>query len=318
MGGGRENITTQHGRLEFHHVEERGVYFVPHPTKLWAKVLVLKRDEKKQKCRVRDLESSDELELSPKEIIFYPTNEKSVEDMTSLRHLHEPAILDNLEQRADLREQRPYTRIANVLIAVNPLRKVISPPLTAFQGASLSSAPPHPWATAETAYRQMILDGSMGKGDQSIVISGESGAGKTETAKMVLAYLCTVANSSSTSNDDSDSIHLDRQLIESNPILESLGNAKTLRNNNSSRFGKFLKLEFIKQENQFILHGAAIETYLLERSRVVAQADGERNYHTMPPCSNFLESLVIFVIYEIQAVRLLKILMMQKHIQHFV
>ncbi|EGB09599.1 hypothetical protein AURANDRAFT_23936, partial [Aureococcus anophagefferens] len=199
--------------------------------------------------------------------------------MTTLYHLHDPGIIENLEQRSDLRQQRPYTRIANVLIAVNPLRPVPDPDEASFRGGALSDAPPHPWAIAETALRQMVLEeraAIRGRANQSVVISGESGAGKTETAKIVLGYLCRRVASASSGPSD-----LDRRLLDSNPILEALGNARTLRNDNSSRFGKFLKLQFSRATGAVALAGATVETYLLERSRVVGQTDGERNYHAL-------------------------------------
>ena len=224
-------------RVDLAHIEVKCVYFVPHPKRVWVKVLVLALD--KSRCRVRDLEDGAELDLEPALIPFLPVNEHTAEDMTTLYHLHDPGIIENLEQRSDLRQQRPYTRIANVLIAVNPLRPVPDPDEASFRGGALSDAPPHPWAIAETALRQMVLEeraAIRGRANQSVVISGESGAGKTETAKIVLGYLCRRVASASSGPSD-----LDRRLLDSNPILEALGNARTLRNDNSSRFGKFLR-----------------------------------------------------------------------------
>ncbi|KAH8075703.1 myosin-kinesin ATPase superfamily-like protein [Aureococcus anophagefferens] len=264
-------------RVDLAHIEVKCVYFVPHPKRVWVKVLVLALD--KSRCRVRDLEDGAELDLEPALIPFLPVNEHTAEDMTTLYHLHDPGIIENLEQRSDLRQQRPYTRIANVLIAVNPLRPVPDPDEASFRGGALSDAPPHPWAIAETALRQMVLEeraAIRGRANQSVVISGESGAGKTETAKIVLGYLCRRVASASSGPSD-----LDRRLLDSNPILEALGNARTLRSDNSSRFGKFLKLQFSRATGAVALAGATVETYLLERSRVVGQTDGERNYHAL-------------------------------------
>ena len=264
-------------RVDLAHIEVKCVYFVPHPKRVWVKVLVLALD--RSRCRVRDLEDGAELDLEPALIPFLPVNEHTAEDMTTLYHLHDPGIIENLEQRSDLRQQRPYTRIANVLIAVNPLRPVPDPDEASFRGGALSDAPPHPWAIAETALRQMMLEEGAairGRANQSVVISGESGAGKTETAKIVLGYLCRRVASASSGPSD-----LDRRLLDSNPILEALGNARTLRNDNSSRFGKFLKLQFSRANGAVALAGATVETYLLERSRVVGQTDGERNYHAL-------------------------------------
>lgn len=300
--------------LSIDNLVTKGIYFVPHPTRLWVKVLVERVDTKKGRCHVRDVEEEAELDLDPRRVPFLPVNPSTCEDMTSLYHLHEPGIIDNLEQRADLRDQRPYTRIANVLIAVNPLRRVPDPDQSAFMGNALAYAPPHPWSIAETAFRQMSLRiRSIDKArssNQSIVISGESGAGKTETCKIILAYLCTrsaVGSSKATRRSSAlwreEGTGLDRQLLDSNPILEALGNAKTLRNDNSSRFGKFMKLQFSRTKTETLaattspnkggsaavespalaarLMGATIETYLLERSRVIEQTDGERNFHAL-------------------------------------
>lgn len=254
-------------------VSVKQIYFVPHPTRLWVKVLVERVDLKKGRCHVRDVEENAELDLDPRQVPFLPVNSSTSEDLTSLYHLHEPGIIDNLEQRADLRDQRPYTRIANVLISVNPLRRLPECQQD-LSGEALGRSKPHPWATAETALRQLRLGTK--SSNQSIVISGESGAGKTESAKEILAYLCKTGSGGKRSVEG-----LDRQLLDSNPILEALGNAKTSRNDNSSRFGKFMKLQFAKKVEDFLLTGATIETYLLERSRVVEQTDGERNYHAL-------------------------------------
>jgi hypothetical protein len=129
---------------------------------------------------------------------------------------------------------------------------------------------PHPYALAEGAFKQMTMkaDDSVPQ-NQSVVISGESGAGKTVSAKIVLQHLMTRVGAST---------GLDKRILDSNPISESLGNSKTLRNNNSSRFGKFMKLQF-SSDGKFSLEGGAIETYLLEKSRVVSQITQERNFH---------------------------------------
>ncbi|KAJ8601435.1 hypothetical protein CTAYLR_005921 [Chrysophaeum taylorii] len=266
------SIKAKQQKVGIESIQPKAVYFVPHPTRLWVKVLVERVDLKKGRCHVRDVEENAELDLDPRSVPFLQVNAATTEDMTSLYHLHEPGILDNLEQRADLRYQRPYTRIANVLIAVNPLRRVADPEMESF---ATGQAPPHPWGVAETAFRQMVHGQKTHakNANQSVVISGESGAGKTESAKIILAYLC----ARGTGGTNNNKTGLDRQLLDSNPILEALGNAKTFRNDNSSRFGKFLKLQFVSRR----LAGASIETYLLERSRVIEQTDGERNFHAL-------------------------------------
>ena len=125
--------------------------------------------------------------------------------------------------------------------------------------------------------------------NQSIIISGESGAGKTETAKMILPYLTTLGQGRGMPGprgSGGEAVSLDRRIVETNPIFESFGNAKTLRNHNSSRFGKFITLRYAPKpssasagESVLELHSAMLETYLLERSRVTAPSKGERNFH---------------------------------------
>jgi hypothetical protein len=208
--------------------------------------------------------------------------------MTSLHYLHEPGLLHNVEQRAALANQRPYTFCANVLIAVNPLQRLNEPSPNEFYDKFDST--PHPYAVAENAYQQMMYAGAEHR-NQSLVVSGESGAGKTETSKILLYYLCnrTIdANkgrrlSVGVADEDVD-LSLDQRLLDSNPILETFGNAKTHRNNNSSRFGKFMKLQYSNKAaanggDKVRLLGATVETYLLEKSRVTGLGKGERNFH---------------------------------------
>ena len=136
-----------------------------------------------------------------------------------------------------------------------------------YKNRSIGSEPPHIFAIADSAYRNM--KGT--KKSQSIVVSGESGAGKTETSKHVMKYL------TSLSGIPGEKLgHLEEVIIEANPILESFGNAKTIRNKNSSRFGKFIEIHF---DSASVLTGASISHYLLEKSRVIFQNENERNYH---------------------------------------
>lgn len=210
-----------------------------------------------------------------------PLNPRVTNDMTSLYYIHEAGVLYNLEERAKLDDQRPYTFMANVLIAVNPLKHIPDPPVS--QIMNNSSCPPHPYSIAELAYQQMAYNSTAEMPtNQSVVISGESGAGKTESSKIVLKHLTTrgVYGKRALADDvetqqKSRSEHgssLDHRLIEQNPILEAFGNAKTLRNHNSSRFGKFMKLQFTS-DGAYTLAGAFVETYLLEKSRLVYQVD---------------------------------------------
>ena len=209
-------------------------------------------------------------------------------DMTSLGHINEPTILANLEVRADkqhasMERLHTYTFVSNVLIAVNPLKDGLKDPgFEVFREAN--SMVPHPFNLAERAFKQMAVQVGEGARNQSIVISGESGAGKTESAKIVLRFLCGRCPHASTA-DAGKKASLDKRMLDSNPILEAFGNAKTLRNNNSSRFGKFMKLQFTDppagspKGAEMTLYGGKIETYLLEKSRVCHQIDDERNFH---------------------------------------
>ena len=140
----------------------------------------------------------------------------------------------------------------------------------------MGSLPPHVFAIAERAFRHM----RGGKRSQSIICSGDSGAGKTETCKYLLRYMTTVAGSHGESGSDV----LEKRIIEANPIIEAFGNAKTLRNNNSSRFGKFVRVHF-SEDNKVV--GADITTYLLEKSRLVVQSKKERNFHVFYQVSLF-------------------------------
>lgn len=198
----------------------------------------------------------------------YETNPKVVADMTALFHINEPGILYNLKERSKPSVKKPYNFMGTILICVNPLEKLQDPPSETFIDMPLNPQEPHPYAIAELAYHQMKLANS-DNFNQSIIVSGESGAGKTETSKIVLWYLARRSKGGVEG--------LDARIIESSPILESFGNAKTLRNSNSSRFGKFIKLQF--SDGKLALAGAFIETYLLEKSRVLTQGQGERNFH---------------------------------------
>ncbi|KAL2330949.1 hypothetical protein Fmac_018530 [Flemingia macrophylla] len=192
-----------------------------------------------------------------------------VDDMTKLAYLHEPGVLHNLAIRFSLNEIYTYT--GNILIAVNPFRRL--PHLydihmmEQYKGAAFGELSPHLFAVADTCYRAMINE----NGSQSILVSGESGAGKTETTKMLMRYLAFMGGRSATEGRT-----VEQQVLESNPVLEAFGNAKTVKNNNSSRFGKFVEIQFDKNGK---ISGAAIRTYLLERSRVCQVSDPERNYH---------------------------------------
>lgn len=188
-------------------------------------------------------------------------------NMTTLDHLHEAAILHNLRTRF-FAGACPYTYTADIVIAINPYKWF--PDLYTDERRKeyfvfdRSRLAPHVYSTSSAAFFGLKET----KVDQAILVSGESGAGKTETVKILMSHLALIASS-----DDSSHI---RRIVESNPLLESFGNAQTVRNDNSSRFGKFIELEL---SGACQLLGSRCRTYLLEKSRVVGQDAGERNYH---------------------------------------
>ncbi|RCV10465.1 hypothetical protein SETIT_2G114600v2 [Setaria italica] len=192
-----------------------------------------------------------------------------VEDMTRLAYLNEPGVLQNLKSRYAMNEIYTYT--GNILIAVNPFQRLPhlynNHMMGIYKGAEFGELSPHPFAIADHAYRLMINYGK----SQAILVSGESGAGKTESTKSLMQYLAFMGGKA-----QSGGRSVQQQVLESNPVLEAFGNAKTVRNNNSSRFGKFVEIQFDQNGK---ISGAAIRTYLLERSRVCQISDPERNYH---------------------------------------
>ncbi|KAG6511827.1 hypothetical protein ZIOFF_029905 [Zingiber officinale] len=192
-----------------------------------------------------------------------------VDDMTKLAYLNEPGVLYNLSRRYALNEIYTYT--GSILIAVNPFTKLShlynGHMMEQYKGARLGELSPHVYAVADASYRAMMRE----KCSQSILVSGESGAGKTETTKLIMQYLTHVGGRAAM-----DDRTVEQQVLESNPLLEAFGNAKTIRNDNSSRFGKFVEIQFDASGR---ISGAAVRTYLLERSRVVKITYPERNYH---------------------------------------
>nr|XP_033770854.1 unconventional myosin-XV [Geotrypetes seraphini] len=188
--------------------------------------------------------------------------EVGVEDMTQLEDLQEEAILNNLKIRFD--REIIYTYIGSILVSVNPytMHNIYGTEFVVkYEGRALGENPPHLFAIANVAYSKMMD----AKHNQCIIISGESGSGKTEATKLVLRYLAAI----------NQKRNLMQQILEATPLLESFGNAKTVRNDNSSRFGKFV--EIFMEEG--VICGAITSQYLLEKSRIVFQAKNERNYH---------------------------------------
>lgn len=210
---------------------------------------------------------------------------KPPEDLTSLTHLHEPAVVYCLKRHYE--QYSIYTYTGKILLALNPFQTIdniygeeIMQQYWNDNSSSedgLQRPPPHVYAIAQDAYRSLLHEGD----DQSILVSGESGSGKTVTTKIIMGYLASQSqrNALGSVSTDSDSSKqgIESQILQSNPILESFGNARTVRNDNSSRFGKFIELLFSPSTGQLI--SASIETYLLEKVRLISQAPGERNYH---------------------------------------
>ncbi|CAM9514978.1 unnamed protein product, partial [Ectocarpus fasciculatus] len=206
-----------------------------------------------------------------------------VEDLTSLTYLHEPTILYSLSQRYE--SDLIYTGVGPILLAVNPFKRVklYSDDILAayrkdgelrhYDPNYNETLAPHVYAIADKAYRNMTAPSNEYEHrSQSILVSGESGAGKTETCKIIMKYLAILG--SKTGSTELGTI--EQQVLESNPILEAFGNARTVRNDNSSRFGKYIQIIF---DSYGKLTGAQIKTFLLEKVRVVKHSAMERNYH---------------------------------------
>ncbi|XP_049743897.1 unconventional myosin-VIIb [Elephas maximus indicus] len=196
--------------------------------------------------------------------LMHPNSVQGVDDMIRLGDLNEAGMVHNLLIR--YQQNKIYTYTGSILVAVNPFQAL---PLYTLEQVQLyyrhhvGELPPHVFAIANSCYFNMKRN----KRDQCCIISGESGAGKTETTKLILQFLATVSGQHS---------WIEQQVLEANPILEAFGNAKTVHNDNSSRFGKYIDIYF---NHSGVIEGARIEQFLLEKSRVCRQAPDERNYH---------------------------------------
>ncbi|KAF6818298.1 Myosin type-2 heavy chain 1 [Colletotrichum sojae] len=214
--------------------------------------------------READVESVDKVN---------PAKFDKANDMAELTHLNEASVVHNLHMRyqADL----IYTYSGLFLVTVNPycpLPIYTNEYINMYKGRSREDTKPHIFAMADQAFRNLVDESE----NQSILVTGESGAGKTENTKKVIQYLAAVAHSESPVKSKSQQSNLSQQILRANPILEAFGNAQTVRNHNSSRFGKFIRIEFSRAGS---IAGAFIDWYLLEKSRVVKINSHERNYH---------------------------------------
>ncbi|XP_053507195.1 unconventional myosin-X [Ictalurus furcatus] len=205
---------------------------------------------------------------------MHSTSVCGVEDMALLQDLHEGAILHNLHLRYT--QHSIYTYIGSILAAVNPYQRLPElydvSAVERYSRHHLGEIPPHIYAIANECYRSLWKRNN----NQCVLISGESGAGKTESTKVILRFLSLMSQQSLELSARHTTSHVEEALLESSPIMEAFGNAKTVYNNNSSRFGKFIQLHFSQRGN---IQGGKIVDYLLEKNRVVRQNPGERNYH---------------------------------------
>uniref|UniRef100_A0A8B9TWZ3 Myosin-Vb n=1 Tax=Anas platyrhynchos TaxID=8839 RepID=A0A8B9TWZ3_ANAPL len=239
--------------------------WIPDPDEVWKSAEIIKdykEGDKSLQLKLEDETVSNELPFLRNPDILVGEN-----DLTALSYLHEPAVLHNLKVRF-LESNHIYTYCGIVLVAINPYEQLPiyeQDVIYAYSGQNMGDMDPHIFAVAEEAYKQMARD----EKNQSIIVSGESGAGKTVSAKYAMRFFATVGGSASETN-------IEAKVLASSPIMEAIGNAKTTRNDNSSRFGKYIQIGFDKR---YHIIGANMRTYLLEKSRVVFQAEDERNYH---------------------------------------
>uniref|UniRef100_A0A7I4YBE2 Myosin head n=1 Tax=Haemonchus contortus TaxID=6289 RepID=A0A7I4YBE2_HAECO len=207
-----------------------------------------------------------------------PPKFEKTEDMSNLTFLNDASVLHNLRSR--YASMLIYTYSGLFCVVINPYKRLpiyTDSVAQMFMGKRRTEMPPHLFAVSDEAYRNMLQNHE----NQSMLITGESGAGKTENTKKVIAYFAAVGASqqqqfSKKEESTAKKVTLEDQIVQTNPVLEAFGNAKTVRNNNSSRFGKFIRIHFSKQGR---VASCDIEHYLLEKSRVIRQAPGERCYH---------------------------------------
>ncbi|XP_056396136.1 myosin-1B-like [Hyla sarda] len=254
--------------------DAKNTCFVDDPKELYVKGLITAREGGKVTVK-----TDDGREVTVKDSQVYPQNPPKfdkIEDMAMMTHLNEASVLYNLKER--YAAWMIYTYSGLFCVTVNPYKwlPVYNPEVVeGYRGKKRMEAPPHIFSISDNAYQFMLTD----RENQSVLITGESGAGKTVNTKRVIQYFATIAAiGDSKKKELSNSLKgtLEDQIIQANPLLEAFGNAKTVRNDNSSRFGKFIRIHFGTTGK---LSSADIETYLLEKSRVTFQLSAERSYH---------------------------------------
>ncbi|KAM9112900.1 LOW QUALITY PROTEIN: myosin-10-like [Pangshura tecta] len=241
------------------------------------------REERADEVLVELAENGRQVLVPKHEVQKMNPQFSKVEDMAELTCLNEASVLHNLKDR--YYSGLIYTYSGLFCVVINPYKNLpiyTEQIVEMYRGKKRHEMPPHIYAISEAAYRSMLQD----REDQSILCTGESGAGKTENTKKVIQYLAHVASSHKARKEQSIPLEspnlarhpgeLERQLLQANPILEAFGNAKTVKNDNSSRFGKFIRINF---DVAGYIVGANIETYLLEKSRAIRQAKDERTFH---------------------------------------
>ncbi|XP_076000044.1 myosin heavy chain, fast skeletal muscle [Genypterus blacodes] len=256
--------------------DAKTAFFVVEPDEMYLKGKLVKKEGGKA-----TVETFSGKSITVKEDDIHPMNPPKfdkLEDMAMMTHLNEPCVLYNLKER--YASWMIYTYSGLFCVVVNPYKWLPvydTEVVAAYRGKKRIEAPPHIFSISDNAYQFMLTD----RENQSVLITGESGAGKTVNTKRVIQYFATIAALGAKKTDapvGAGKIQgsLEDQIVAANPLLESYGNAKTVRNDNSSRFGKFIRIHFGTSGK---LSSADIETYLLEKSRVTFQLSAERSYH---------------------------------------
>ncbi|CAG9318607.1 unnamed protein product [Blepharisma stoltei] len=245
------------------------IWIYPHDELSWAPGEITSIEENAYVVSVKDFPDSDLYRVEKQHALpVHPSCLEGIPDLLSLGEFNLGALLHNVRTRYF--QNNIYTSVGSpILISINPYTKLpiyTQKHAEMYRGKGKENLAPHLYLMAEQAHSALL------ESNQSIIISGESGSGKTEAAKIILSYLAGFSGEASKGGNS-----IENQVLDSNPILEAFGNAKTLRNDNSSRFGKFIEIHFDSVTRK--LHSARIENYLLEKSRIVTQIEGERNYH---------------------------------------